>query len=406
MGVVIQEAVGRRFGDRFYPHVSGVAQSRNFYPIGSQQPEDGIVLAALGLGHQVVGGGTALRFSPGAPEVLPQFPTVQHLLRGTQTRFWALDLSRPRVDFLSGRCETNLCEHGLDVAEADGTLAPVGSVYRVEDGVLRDSLREPGPRVVSFRNVLQWGALPLAPALRDLLQVVRQGLGAEADVELALDLGTGGEAVRAEEAAGPTLYVLQLRPMARQASLERQLPLAKSVPRERLLLRASRALGHGVLTGIRDVVYVTERAPHGGVTPAIAREVGEMNHALREAPYLLIGPGRWGTSDPRMGIPVEWAQIAGARVIVETPLEEGAVAPSQGTHFFHNITSKQIGYLTLDGGEADYLDEAFLRAQPAVRETAAVRHVRFELPLLAVLDGRAGTATVLKPGAEGWDALS
>lgn len=407
MAVVIQEIVGRRYGDRYYPHFAGVAQSRNFYPVGSQRADDGIALVGLGMGHLVVSGGTVLRFSPGAPDTFPQFPTARHFLRNSQSRFYALDLKKQILDFRSGNCEANLGLHELKAAEQDGTLRHVGSVYSAEDGRIRDSLRDPGPRLVTFHNILKWRSLPLAEALADVLHVAREGLGCDADIEFAVDMGEEGDKpVERDVDTRPSLYILQIRPMTRRSSLDRQISFVTPEP-EQIFCRTSRALGHGVIQDIRDIVYVTRGDLDGTNTPAVAREVGEVNAKLRQqdAPYLLIGPGRWGTSDSALGIPVKWSQIAGARIIVETAFGDRSVDPSQGTHFFHNVTSKQIGYITLSSfpqrvTAEDFIDLEWLESQQEQFRSQTVRHVHLEDPLVAYLDGRKNIATILKPQPE------
>ncbi|MAE71101.1 MAG: hypothetical protein CME06_11630, partial [Gemmatimonadetes bacterium] len=315
-----------------------------------------------------------------------------------------LDTTMSQLDFPSGNCESNLKLYDLDTAERDGTLLHVGSVFSAADGRIRDSLREEGPRVVSFHNVLKWGSIPLAEALVEVLHIVREGLGAEADIEFAVDMGEG----RSNQGSGqlgrqPSLNILQIRPMTRQGGLDRQVRF-KETSAERILCRTTRSLGHGVVDAITDVIYVTTSELSGSTTPAVAKEVGELNAMLRlqKARYLLIGPGRWGTSDPSLGIPVEWSQISDARIIVETAFGDRSVDPSQGTHFFHNITSKQIGYLTLSAyphriTPKDFIDREWLDGQPGCFEGDSVRHVRLDRPLLAYLDGRKGHATILKP---------
>jgi CheY-like chemotaxis protein len=392
MGVIIEEVVGRPHGPRFYPHVSGVALSYNFYPVGYQRSEDGLALVALGLGQIVVLGGKVLQFSLSTPGASLQFSTPADFLRDSQSSFYALDLATPIVDFVSSP-EASLRLWDLSAAEDDGALALVGSVYSAQDDQIRDTLRGPGPRLVTFNNILKWNAVPLVPALRDLLRIVRQGMGCPVEIEFALDMG--------DSKSPPCLYVLQVRPQAAQLV---HTPLdAESFEAEDILCKTSRSLGHGVIGDVRDIVYVKGQYldPRAGLT--IAAEVGEMNAELEaaHAPYLLVGPGRWGSSDARLGIPAGWAQIAGARVIVETPVDGRTVEPSQGSHFFHNITSLQIGYLTLNGHpssnpEGDQLDTLWLDRQPSHRETTHVRHIRLEQPLHIVLDGKLSTATVLK----------
>ncbi len=401
MAVVVQQIVGAEHHGRFYPHFSGVALSYNFYPVQGQQPEDGTALVALGLGQLIVQGGAALRFSPVSPNVLPQFKRAADYLRLTQKSFFGLDLTKPMVDFLEAP-ESSLALYDLEAAEEDGTLGPVGSVYSAADDAIRENLSLPGPRVVTFNNVLKWGSVPLGPVLVDVLRALRAGMGCALELEFAVDLGDA-DAVGRERPRSPTLYLLQIRPMPTHFLNQQIDPIAFSA--EQLLGQTDRALGNGVYDDLYDVVYVKEEALGEVDTRTVARQVGEINRVLQreQRPFLLIGPGRWGSSDPALGIPVEWKQIAGARVIAETKMRGREVDPSQGTHFFQNITSLGVGYLTVSatGREPDaaggFIDLAWLARQPACTETTAVRHVRFSAPLAAHLDGRNGTGTILKP---------
>jgi hypothetical protein len=257
--------------------------------------------------------------------------------------------------------------------------------------------------VVTFHNILKWDALPLAPALSDLLTLFGEGMGCPVEIEFALDAGEWGNLHAGPYAPRPFLYVLQVRPQATQIA-EGNVD-TEAVEEARVLCRTRRSLGHGIIEDVRDLVVVKRHDLEAHETPAIARQVGEMNARLlsQDRPYLLVGPGRWGSSDPRLGIPVKWAQIAGVRVIVETSFKDRAVEPSQGAHFFHNATSFRIGYLTLHipgGREADgerAFDFDWLEAQPTAHETPEVRHVRLEQPLTILLDGRKSSATILKP---------
>ncbi|HTM21715.1 MAG TPA: PEP/pyruvate-binding domain-containing protein, partial [Kofleriaceae bacterium] len=390
MAVVIQEVAGSRFGDRFYPHLAGVAQSRNFYPVGGQRAEDGVAIIALGLGHTVVSGGSALRFSPQSPTVLPQFPTPRDFYRRSQNTFLALDLGRPQVDFATGPL-ASIVTCKLEQAESDGSLALAGSTWSTADDAIRDTLKAVGPRLITFNNVLKWGAVPLAPALARLLSMFRQGVGAEVEIEFALELATPPEVHR------PRLCVVQMRPMA--ALDPAVAPLDEGeVAAERILCRTARSLGRGRITSIRDIVYVRPGDLDGRKTAAAAAQVGQLNRTLgaEGRHYLLIGPGRWGSSDPTLGIPVDWSQISAARVIVETPMANRSIEPSQGTHFFHNVTALHIAYLTV-GGPDELLDQAWLDAQPAVTETPTLRHIRLPTPLDIRLSGPDGSALALKP---------
>ncbi len=395
MAVVIQQVVGQAYGERFYPNASGVAQSYNYYPVGSQKADEGVAAIALGMGETVVSGRSALRFSPGAPGVLPQFATARAMVQWSQTEFYAVDLSRSRLDLHAGP-EDSLVLCGLAEAEADGTLAAVGSVYCPQDDVIRDNLALSGPRVVSFRNVLEWNAIPLAPALLGVLALLRESMGGEVELEFALDLADYGRPVPPDrERTTPRLCLLQARPLA-SAELHSLDVEFDHVDPATVLCRTSRALGHGAIEGIRDVVYVRPDDPPATVTREIGQQVGQINEALQGAPYLLIGPGRWGTSDSSLGIPVDYADINGARVIVEAPMGRRQVEHSEGAHFFQNVTSRRIGYLTVTPRFDGEIDMAWLESMPSPNQTQYVRHVRLPEPLSVNLDGRQGRALILK----------
>ena len=399
MAVLIQQVAGQSYGPRFYPHAAGVALSYNYYPIGHQRAEDGVAMVALGLGQTIVQGGTGVNFSPADPSVLPQFGSTDDYLRHTQRCFAALDLTQNDVDWKSREGATRL--YDLGEAESDGTLALAGSVYSPDDDALRDDLRSRGPRVVTFHNVLKWGAIPLAPALSELLSLVREGMGCAVEIEFALDAGDWGR-TQGQQPREPTLYVLQVRPQT-IPSLEGLVEL-EGYGAGQVLCKTNRSLGHGIVEGIRDVVFVRRNNLKATETPAVAAQIGEINARLsaQKRGYLLVGPGRWGSSDPRLGIPVKWSQIAGARVIVETAFEDRSVEPSQGAHFFHNVTSFRIGYLTLSKGDRlaedeRAIDETWLDAQRVESETAEVKHVSLDQPLRVLLDGRKSRGAIIKP---------
>ncbi|MGC4114231.1 MAG: PEP/pyruvate-binding domain-containing protein [Myxococcales bacterium] len=404
MAVLIQEIVGNAYGTRFYPNASGVAVSYNYYPIGHQKADDGLAMVALGLGQTIVQGGQTLQFSPSTPNILPQFGSPQDYLRYSQRQFWALDLSRQRVDFTAG-AEASLVQLDVTEAEQDETLKLVGSVYSPDDDVIRDDLGQRGPRVVSFHNILKWGAIPMPEALAEVLRLFRDGMGCPVEVEFALDAGDWGRSVeRGVEPRPPSLFVLQVRPQGTQL-METDVD-TEAVDEDQVLCRTDRSLGHGCIETIKDIVFVKRQELEANETPAIADEVGAFNTKLtaEKKPYLLVGPGRWGSSDARLGIPVKWAQIAGAKVIVETPFGEREVEPSQGAHFFHNVTSFRIGYLTLSNLEHQHTahrrqcDLAWLEGQKDFVETKEVRHIKLERPIRVLLDGKKSRATILKPG--------
>ncbi len=402
MAVIIERVVGRRRGTRFYPSFSGVAQSYNFYPVGPQKPEDGIVHVALGLGRLIVDGGLALRFSPVHPRVLPQFSTPESVLANTQRGFYAIDLTRT-WEGVADETDGSVTHFDLAAAEADGTLDAVGSVFSRDDRRIRDDLGLSGPRVVTFNNILQHGAIPLAETVRELLRMAEDGFGGPVEMEFACEMGDWGrDPPRGQTREAPTLYVLQVRPLvARRKSLATV--DVSAIPPSSCLARSNRALGDGVHDGLCDVVYVDPARWDAAHNRAIAAEVGEVNAALERGkrPYILIGPGRWGSADEWLGIPVQWSQIAGVRVMIEASPAGYDVDPSQGTHFFQNITALRIGYLTIPPGadraqprDGQFLDWDLLSAAPEVARTAHLRHVRFAQPLEVVLDGRLGLGAV------------
>ena len=397
MAVVVQELVGIDYGERFYPHLSGVAQSHNYYPVGGQRAEDGVALIVLGLGHAVASGGVSLRVCPRFPEKLPQFATPRDFFKASQTSFFALDLTRQVVDFRAVP-EASLGSYDLATAGGDGSLALVGSVYDASDDVIRDNPQVSGPSVVTFNNILKWNELPVAEALTELLQVFRKGMGGDVELEFAANFPAPGRDLDARSC----LYVLQVRPMA-TAEFQGDVQGPADLDEELVFARTQRALGHGRIDAVRDVVYVKPMVMDATRTPAVAREVGSLTAPLQKegTPFMLIGPGRWGTADPGLGIPVEWAQIAGARVIIETPADSRPIEPSQGTHFLQNITYLRMGYLTVASGlRNEYLDLAWLDAQAALAESQNVRHVRLAAPMTTYLDGRHGHALVVKGATE------
>jgi len=401
MGVLIQRLVGQRNGNRHYPHFAGVAQSYNHYPIEHQQASDGIVQLVLGLGAMVVDGGRALRFCPRYPEVIPGFAYPEQALRETQKHFYALDLNK-RLDPQLPAFESNPVDYELEVAVQDGTFKPVGSSYDIQNNRIVEGHGFQGPRLVTFNNLLVHRAIPLADALVELLDLARAAMGTEVEIELACDMGDWGRPMRrGKPRIPPTLYLLQLRPAAIQDFAED----ADTAPvdESHVFCRTGKALGHGSYPELCDIIYVRRDRFDPAISKTIAEEVGTLNQACIDElrPYLLIGPGRWGSSDSWLGIPVQWAQISGARIIVEASPEGYDVDPSQGAHFFHNITSLGIGYLTIKPGatqvapiDGSFVDWDWLDAQPAVQETEHLRRIRTAKPIHAVLDGRSGTGVI------------
>lgn len=393
MAVLIQRLVGTEYGDRFYPTFSGVAQSYNYYPIRYMEPDDGIAHVALGLGRTVVEGGQALRFSPAHPQVLPQMSTPEDILRNSQRDFFAVNMAQPRAKITPDE-EVTLQRPSLSEAEKDGALRWVGSTYDGAHGRVHDGIDREGARVVTFAPVLKHDGFPLADLLKDLLTLGREAMGCPVDMEFAVNLNVpDGEL--------PEFAVLQLRPLATyDVTLQDE---AEELDAGRTVrLKTERALGNGVTRDIRDIVYVSPDDFDPKDTLQIAQEVAEINAELAQQarPYLLIGPGRWGTSDRFLGIPVSWMDVSAARVIVELAVEEFDVDPSHGTHFFHNITSLRVGYLSVDARKTEEtLDREWLDSLPVDRRLGSTRHIRLDEPLEARLDGRTGQGVVVHEGA-------
>jgi len=393
MAVVIQKIVGRRYGDIYYPHFSGVARSYNFYPVGKQKSEDGIVHVALGLGIIVVDEGVALRFSPKHPKILPQFPTVDDWLKRSQRDFFALEM-KGSDPFWGHDTVPYLARHDLDRAEKDGVLNHLGSIYCTDDGVIRDGLGHDGSRLVSFANILKYNTFPLAKIMNTVMEVGQKAMGSPVEIEFSVVLPD-------DHGEPAELNLLQIRPFI--VGKERKDINVKDRDPASLLVQSSKALGHSSFSGIRDIVYVRADRFDNLKTMDIAREVGEINTELArdDTPFLLLGIGRWGTADRFLGIPVSWDQIHGARVIVEAGTEDFNIEPSHGTHFFMNITSFQIGYMSVDPSkEGNFIDWDWLEEQKPLRELKYVRHLRFDDPLEVLIDGYTQQAVVIKPDAK------
>jgi DNA-binding NarL/FixJ family response regulator len=394
MAVVIQQIVGGRSGNYVYPHASGAASSYNYYPVGAMKPEEGIASVALGLGKQVVEGGRVVRFSPAHPQSLPQFSRPDDVLENAQRHFWALDLTRP-LDFL--KPDSNLTRLDLAQAERHGKLWSVASTYSAEDDAVSDGISRPGVRLVTFAPLLKNQILPFNEVVQLLLQVGQRGLSGPAEIEFALNLEPGQDP--------PNEFAfLQIRPMPIVDSGETRLD---GIEADRVFVRSSQALGNGRSSEIRDIVSVRMDVFRRECTPEIAADVGKMNAELTAAgrPYLLLGPGRWGTADRWLGIPVTWSQISGARAILEADLTDLAVEPSQGTHFFQNMTSYGIGYFNVHVRTGGHVDQEWLAGIPVAKETPWLRHVRLDEPLEVLIDGRRGEGLILKKVREPVEAV-
>ena len=391
MAVVIQQVVGRRHGDLVYPNFAGNARSRNYYPAAGLSAEDGVACTALGLGNTVVDGGRCVRFSPLHPEKVVQFSSVEATLDSAQVEFSALDLSRGSAG-QGADPGSNLVTVGLDVAMADGTLGPVGSIYSPDNDMIYDGVNRAGVPLVTLSGVLKAGIFPLGEVLDFLLNMGSAAFACPVEMEYAVSL-------RESPDEPHEFGFLQIRPLGGGASAK---PLdLDGVDDDAVICTSRRALGHGLLEDLCDLVYVRRDTFDRGQTEEIAREVGRINATLKAAGrrYILVGPGRWGTADRWLGIPVSWSQVSQVGCFVETDLDDISVEPSQGTHFFQNITSLGIGYFTLNfAGEAPgRLDMDWLDAIGAETETPHLRHLVFDAPLEVMVDSRSGAGVVMKP---------
>lgn len=386
MAIVLQEVVGSSYGRYFYPSLSGVARSLNFYPTGEEKAEDGIATIALGLGKYIVDGGQALRFSPLHPRHILQLSSPEAALRETQKQFYALDLENLSETFQTDEA-FNLKK--LSIAEADrhGMLRFIASTYDVEAHVLRDGYYPGGRKIITYANILQHGMYPLANVIYRLLHIGKEEMGRPVEIEFAMNI--------VERQAH--FYLLQIRPIVENKDVINE--RLDTVQEAETVVKTRHALGNGIINDIRDIIYVKSRSFNAANNPATADEIDTLNRMLmaegRE--YILIGPGRWGSSDPWLGVPVRWAQICNTRLIVESSLADYQIDPSQGTHFFQNLTSFSVGYFTINPNRGDgFLDEDWLDTLPAEHDMQYVRHVRRDRPFSIKMDGKHSCGVVLK----------
>ena len=387
MAVMIQEIVGLRHQDRFYPNIAGVARSFNFYPVGRAKPEDGVVDLALGLGKTIVDGGRVWNYSPAFPNIAPPF-TTGDLLRNTQTDFWAVNMGKPPAYDPVKETEY-LVEADLKDAEQDNTLGLVASTFQPENDRFVMGTGSPGPRILNFAPLLQLGDIPVNNLVRRLLQVCREGVKAAVEIEFAVTAGS-------RDGARPRFGFLQVRPMV--VSTEAVDIEESELDGEHTLVVSRKTLGNGVLADLTDIIYVKPESFGKEHTSKIASEIEGLNRIVsgNGQGYILIGFGRWGSSDPWLGIPVDWGAISGARVIVEATRPDMDVEMSQGSHFFHNITSLQIPHFSVPHTAPRQIDWPWLNQQQILEETAFVRLVRLNEPVTVKVDGRSGRGVILR----------
>jgi CheY-like chemotaxis protein len=389
MAIVLQEVCGKKYGNRFYPVLSGVARSINFYPIEPEKHEDGIASIALGLGKYIVDGGQTLRFSPKYPKKVLQTSAPSLALKETQKKFNALDMDGNH--FVTSTDDgANILEFKVADAEKDGVLKFIASTYDYQNDMLRDGVNYEGKRLITFSNILKHETFPLAKIISDMLEIGQREMAKPIEIEFAVELNRGKNE--------PRLFnILQIRPIVdNNQTIGKNL---EKVPVDKSIIYSNTALGNGIIKDIQDLVYVRTDSFDAAKNPEVANRIGELNDEFinQKRNYVLIGPGRWGSSDPWLGIPVRWAQISMARVIVESGLKGYHIDPSQGTHFFQNLTSFRVGYLTINPHvNQGHYDVDYLNQFDAVYEDEHIRHIRFKKPLLVEIDGKKKIGIVYK----------
>ncbi len=390
MAIILQEVVGNMYDKRFYPSFSGVGRSLNYYPINDEKPEDGVVDVAVGLGKYIVDGGRSLRFSPKHPNSILQTSTMEMALSDTQTRFYALDMENKDKVF---SIDDGFNIQKLSIADADSDKALYGmvSTYDYMDQVIRDGYYDEGRKVVTFANILKHDMFPLAKILNMMLTYGKDEMGRPVEIEFAGNL-KGGENNKGE------VYWLQIRPIVDMKEMRED--EIDNVNDEDILIKSTSALGHGIDEGVKHIVYVKDNVFGYFANSYIAREIEKINKRFLEEKknYVLIGPGRWGSSDTALGIPIKWPHISAAKAIVETAIKDFWIEPSQGTHFFQNLTSFGVGYFTIDPSsyECKY-DKSYLDSLPAQHESEYIRVVELSAPLVIKRNGKKNVGIIIKP---------
>ena len=388
MAVIIQQLVGERYGDYFYPTLSGVAQSHNYYPFAKMKPEEGIATVALGLGKTVMEGEKALRFSPKFPQLLPQRSTVEDILENSQQLFYSLKMGGGHPE-LGIHGDANLAKRDISDADEEAPVKLLASTYIPDEHRIRDSAHMEGYRILTFAQILKYGQFPLAEVLSEVLALGQEGMGSPVELEFSVNMPQDPE-------RKPGFAFLQLRPMTARAELL-QVEISDDEI-ARAFCFSSHALGNTETSDIADIIYVKPDDFDPARTQQIAREIGELNSKLmsESRKYLLIGPGRWGSADRWLGIPVSWAEICGVAAMVEMSSSQLKADPSQGSHFFHNITTLGITYATVSEGESDFINWDWLKVQPVANETAYMAHAQLDKPFNLKVDGRSSKCVMYR----------
>lgn len=391
MAVVLQEVVGNEFSDYYYPHISGTAQSHNFYPVAHMKPDEGFAVAALGLGQYVVEGEKAFRFSPSYPTL--EIVSNKDLYKNSQLYFYAVNLSKTDINLLEGE-DAGLIKLDISESEKHGTLKHLVSVYNPDNDVITPGLDSYGPRIINFANILKYDYIPLAKTINVILDIVKESLGSPVEIEFAVDLNKDKNGLA-------SFYLLQIKPLVCNED-DFNVDIEK-IDEEDLVLYSEKTMGNGKIQNIKDIIYVVPEKFNNTHTLEMANEIEKLNQKMQEAgkQYVLIGPGRWGTRDKFIGIPVSWPQISNAKIIVEMSLDDFALDASLGSHFFHNVTSMSVGYFSVNHKSIkDYISWDILNQQKVVEKTNYFKHVTFKKPLTITMDGRKRIATITKANKE------
>ena len=389
MAVIVMELVGKSHANRFYPSASGLAQSFNYYPVSYMKRKEGVAYLALGLGRTIAEGEKSLRFSPKYPGIIPQYFSVRSTIDNSQNQFYALDLNKG-MKLLKHGLEENTSLFDLNIAEKDGELDWSASVVSNEDNVVRDSLRFDGTRVITFPSLLKWKTLPITDLLLDLLKLGESSLGCPVEIEFAINMHDTEETLT-------DFCLLQIKPMV-VGGLDR-IQDFDSIQKKNILCKSSVALGNGLIENINNLIIVDPKNFDPSKTKLIAKQIEKINNELSDLEqYVLIGPGRWGSADPWLGIPVEWDQISKAKVIVEYGMDSFPVDPSFGSHFFQNVTSMRIGYFTINHKKrSDKIDMDWINTQQVKKKSKYIKWIKLDKPITVTIDGQTGEGNIIKP---------
>jgi hypothetical protein len=395
MAVIIQELVGNQYDNYYYPHISGIAQSHNYYPIAHMKPEEGFAIAAVGLGQYVVDGEQAYRFSPTYPKL--QTLSTKSMVKNSQVSFYAVDLNNQEPDMKNLKYG-GMVRLDIDKAEKHGTLKHCASVYNPDNDRIEPGTDSYGPRVINFANILQYDYIPLAQTINKILEVVKEALGTEVEIEWAVDLNPDSNGF-------PSFHLLQIKPLVGQ-EVNQTIEIEK-FQNNNLVVFSEKSMGNGKIDYIRDVVFIDREKFDNNHTVDMTYEIEKINQQMQEKnrKYILIGPGRWGTRDKFIGIPVVWPQISNAKILIEISLEDFPLDASLGSHFFHNLTSMNVGYLSVDEfSEKSFINWDILEKQPLIDQTKHFKHIRFDKPIEVMMDGtKMKSAIVIEDGENNKD---